>query len=48
MPRSMLTDKSWEKLKKLMLNRGRVYNKIDLRMTLEGILYRMCTGIQTI
>jgi len=45
MPRTMLTDKRWLKLKELMLNSGRVYNKFDHRMTLEGILYRMRTGI---
>ena len=41
----MLTDKSWIKLKELMLESGRVYNKLDHRNTLEGILYRMRTGI---
>ncbi len=45
MPRTMLTDKSWLKLKELMINSGRIYNKLDHRMTLEGILYRMRTGI---
>ena len=45
MPRTMLTDKSWLKLKELMINSGRIYNKFDHRMTLEGILYRMRTGI---
>src|SRR5690606_21306088 len=45
MPRTMLTDKSWLKLKELMMNSGRIYNKFDHRMTLEGILYRMRTGI---
>ena len=45
MPRTMLTDKSWIKLKELMLKSGRVYNKLDHRNTLEGILYRMRTGI---
>ena len=45
MPRTMLTDKSWSKLKELMIKSGRVYNKFDHRMTLEGILYRMRTGI---
>ena len=29
MPRTMLTDKRWLKLKELMLNSGRVYNKFD-------------------
>lgn len=45
MPRTVLTDKSWEKLKVLMLDSWRVNNKTDHWMTLEGILYRMRTGI---
>lgn len=45
MPRTMLTDKCWLKIKELMINSGRVYNKFEHRMTLEGILYRMRTGI---
>lgn len=44
MPRTMLTDKHWEKLLKLMLRTGRIYNKIEHRMTIEGILYRMRVG----
>ncbi len=44
MPRTMLTDQQWAKLSKLMLSTGRIYNKPDHRMTLEGILYRMRTG----
>lgn len=45
MPRTMLTDKSRLKLKELLIESGRVYNKFNHRMTLEGILYRMRTGI---
>lgn len=46
MPRKMLTDKTWEFLKDALRDTGRVYNKYEHRMTLEGILYRMRTGIQ--
>ncbi|MFQ0998047.1 transposase [Gilliamella sp. BG6] len=45
MPRTMLTDKRWEKLLQIMKNTGRVYNKSEHRMTFEGILFRMRTGI---
>ena len=45
MPRTMLTDNSWKKLKELLLESGRIYNKLEHRNTLEGILYRMRTGI---
>ncbi|SCC28037.1 Putative transposase of IS4/5 family, partial [Gilliamella intestini] len=44
MPRTMLTDKRWEKLLQIMKNTGRVYNKSEHRMTFEGILFRMRTG----
>lgn len=44
MPRTMLTDGYWEKLSKLMLYTGRIYNKTEHRSTLEGILYRMRVG----
>lgn len=44
MPRTMLSDVSWESLAKLMKATGRVYNKCEHRLTLEGILYRMRTG----
>ena len=40
----MLTDEYWGKLSELLLETGRVYNKPEHRMTLEGILYRMRTG----
>ena len=46
MPRTMLTDKAWRKLKAILKESGRVYNKYEHRTTLEGILYRMRTGIQ--
>lgn len=46
MPRKMLTDEAWEKLKQVLKDSGRVYNKYEHRNTLEGILYRMRTGIQ--
>lgn len=44
MSRTMLTDEQWYRLHKLMLKSGRVYNKSEHRMTLEGILYKMRTG----
>ena len=44
MPRTMLSDVNWESLAKLMKATGRVYNKCEHRLTLEGILYRMRTG----
>ena len=45
MPRTMLTDSRWELLLQIMKNSGRVYNKPEHRMTFEGILYRMRTGM---
>lgn len=44
MPRTILTDEHWEKLLRLMLYSGRVYNKPEHRNTFEGILYRMRVG----
>jgi transposase len=41
----MLTDYRWEKLLLLMKNTGRIYNKPEHRKTVEGILYRLRTGI---
>lgn len=41
----MLTDDSWKLLSRIMYLTGRIYNKPEHRMTLEGILYRMRTGI---
>ena len=44
MLRLMLTDESWSKLRDIMEEYG-IYNKPKLRKTVEGILYRMRTGI---
>ena len=44
MIRLMLTDEHWSKLKNIMLE-YRVYDKPKLRKTVEGILYRMRTGL---
>lgn len=43
MPRLLLTDEFWSKLRKILLQES-IYNKRDLRMTVEGMLYRMRTG----
>lgn len=43
MPRLMLTDELWSKLKAILLE-DRVYNKREHRQTLEGILYRLRVG----
>jgi transposase len=40
----MLSDEHWESLAKLMKSTGRVYDKREHRLTLEGILYRMGRG----
>lgn len=40
MPRQMLTDEHWSKLKAMMLKLN-IYNKPTLRQTTEGILYRI-------
>ena len=40
MPGMMLSDKFWSKLEKILLQEA-IYNKRNLRMTVEGILYRM-------
>ncbi len=40
MPRLMLSDKYWSKLKSIMLQNG-IYNRPNLRITVEGILHRM-------
>ncbi|MEI8631718.1 IS5 family transposase [Vibrio sp. PP-XX7] len=45
MPRRMLTDKRWEKLLLIMKSTGRIYDKPEHRNTVEGILYRLRTGI---
>jgi len=43
MPRLMLSDELWSKLKKILLQQA-IYHKPDLRMTVEGMLYRMRVG----
>ncbi len=45
MLRTMLTDPVWDKLSALMQHTGLVYHKAEHRLILEGILYRMRTGI---
>ena len=42
MPRLMLTDEHWSKLRTIMREHG-IYDKPNLRKTVEGILYRMRT-----
>ena len=43
MVRLMLTDELWSKLRTIMLQHG-IYDKSNLRMIVEGILYRMRVG----
>ena len=43
MPRLLLNDELWPKLQEILLHKA-IYNKRDLRMTVEGMLYRMRTG----
>ena len=43
MPRTLLTDELWSKLLIILLELG-LYDKSNLRRTIEGILYRMRTG----
>lgn len=43
MTRLMLTDELWSKLRIIMLQHG-IYDKPNLRMIVEGILYRMRVG----
>ena len=43
MPRYLLTDERWSKLKAMMLKMN-IYNKPTLRQTTEGILYRIRVG----
>ena len=43
MPRQMLTDEYWAKLKPVMMELG-VYAKPQLRQTIEGIFYRLRVG----
>ncbi|NOV29421.1 IS5 family transposase [Methylomonas sp. ZR1] len=43
MPRQLLTDTHWEKLKTIMLSFS-IYDKPGLRQTVEGIFYRLRVG----
>lgn len=43
MPRLMLSDELWSKLEKILLQQA-IYHKPDLRLTVEGMLYRMRVG----
>jgi transposase len=43
MPRLLLSDEHWPKLREILLHKT-IYNKRDLRLTVEGMLYRMRTG----
>jgi len=43
MPRLMLSDELWSKLRKILCQHG-IYDKRDLRMTVEGMLYRLRVG----
>lgn len=43
MPRTMLSDEHWSKLKPIMIKNG-VYLKPDLKKTVEGILYKLRVG----
>ena len=43
MPRLMLSDELWSKLRDIMLQQ-RIYDKPNLRMMVEGMLYRMRVG----
>ena len=44
MSRTMLTDKLWLKLKPILLDLN-IYDKPNLRNIVEGILFRMRTGV---
>jgi len=44
MPRYMLTEELWSKLREILLQFS-LYNKAGLRKTVEGILFRMRTGV---
>ena len=43
MARLMLSDERWSKLQEIMLQHG-IYDKPNLRMMVEAILYRMRVG----
>lgn len=40
----MLKDKQWKRLKPILLEIG-LYDKPNLRKTVEGVLYRMRVGL---
>lgn len=42
MPRLLLSDEHWPKLREILLDKT-IYNKRDIRMTVKGMLYRMRT-----
>lgn len=43
-PRLMLNDKQWKRLRTILLEIG-LYDKSNLRKTVEGVLYRMRVGL---
>jgi|GEM_PF-1698745 transposase len=43
MPRLLPSDEHWSKLREIQLHKA-IYNKRNLRMTFEGMLYRMRGG----
>ena len=43
LPRTMLTDEYWSKLKPILHDCG-IYNNPDLRLAIEGILYKLRAG----
>ncbi len=43
MLRRQLSDQIWTKFKQILISH-RLYNKIGLRLTVEGILYKLRTG----
>ena len=43
MPRTMLKDEHWTRLKPILLELN-IYDKGNLRQTVEGVLYRMRIG----
>ena len=43
MPRTMLTNENWTRLRFILLELN-IYDKGNLRLTVEGVLYRMRVG----
>ena len=43
MPRLMLSDEHWSKLR-LIMRQAHIYDKPNLRLTVEGVLYRLRVG----